>query len=571
MGTGGGISGPDPCTLYSCDNAVDAVIVPMLVARGFAPTAEDSAVLCRRMSIDLTGITPTPDELAQHCAGKTPGEIADYFMTKKTGVNVPTVPAGEAAELYTPYVYVNRRWWADSFQYRGFSVFIRDLDRLVGKAYAGQIPYDEFARQALASPAFLERFGGADVDLDVVAIASQSIRIFLGRQALVEEAQDFGNLWRGWTSLSMSYLDQTEIDSLQTMFYGKSCPVDPKTKALDCNHSEFGLDGDRCDGAKRAACQSVSFGAFEMVPTKTADADLEAWAVDQASHSSNLPRHFVRLGKLVPADRDSILTPGRALVAQPAFADAAVDAALVKYLRWWKSGAYKPNFEVPEVRDALAAKFRNDGYDLRKLEREIVTSLLYVQSASQDATSSPLTPLWVHGPTKPLYSEAWMDTIGQAIGTPLWNCDFRYEAISEYDHFQDTGIPDAFTYPDTNYGFYPGVAIDLGGCPNASQHADPSGLVASIARRSALAEVCTQAMAPGLVPDAKTTLEQLVDRAFVGVGRPATAEEKKILIEQMTTVADGGCDPAQLVDCDLQQMSDSLCRSLYATALFNFY
>ncbi|MFT3770306.1 MAG: DUF1553 domain-containing protein [Minicystis sp.] len=259
------------------------------------------------------------------------------------------------------------------------------------------------------------------------------------------------------------------------------------------------------------------------------------------------------------------------LVAQPGFADAAVEAALLKYLRWWRAGTYRPDSDVPAVRDALAQKFRKDGYDIRKLEREIVTSLLYVQAAARGPDASPLTPLWANGPTKPLYAEAWLDTIGQAIGTRLWNCDFRYQAASEYYHFQDTGIPDAFVEPDTDYNFYPGVAADLGGCPVASSHADPSGLVASLARRSALARVCTDKLAPALAPDATTTLEGLIDRAFVGVGRLPTAEEKQILTEQITVITDGGCDPQKLVDCDLQDVSDALCRSLYATALFNFY
>ncbi len=568
---GGGSAAVDPCTLYSCDNVVDAVIVPMLVSGGFTPTQEDSGVLCRRMALDLTGLTPTPMEVAQQCTGKTPGQMADYFMNKPTGANIPAIPTGDDPALYAPYVFVNRRWWADNFQYRGFNVFIRDLDRWVGKLYAGQIPYDQFTLQALSSPAFLERFGGDDVDLDIVNTASTAIRIFLGRQALAEEAQDFGNLWRGWTSLSMSYLPQSEVDSLNTMFYGAGCPVDPKTMALACDHSEFGLDGYRCAGPKQAACQSTVFGPYQMIPIKTADADLEQWAVDEASHSSNLSAHFVRTGKLTAPDLDAILTPGRALVARPEFADAAVNAALVKYLRWWRSGTYLPNFEVPAVRDALSTKFRADAYDIRKLEREIVTSLLYVQAAAAAPDTSSLTPLWVNGPTKPVYSEAWLDTMGQAIGTPLWNCDFRYEAASEYAHFQVTGIPDELTYPDTDYGFYPGVAEDLGGCPNASTHADPSGLVASIARRSALARVCTMAMAPALVPGAGATLDSLIDTAFVGVGRVPSAAEKQVLLAQMSVVANGGCDPTKLSSCDLQDMSDALCRSLYATALFNFY
>ncbi len=255
-----GATAPDPCSLYPCDNAVDAVIVPMLVAGGFTPTAEDSGVLCRRMAIDLTGIAPTPTELAQQCMGKTPGEMADYFMNKPTGVNVPPIPTGDAPELYAPYVFVNRRWWADNFQYRGFNVFIRDLDRWVGKLYAGQIAYALSSPPDRRSRLRLERFGGDDVDLDTVNVASQAIRVLRARRS-PRKRRTSATCGGGVDQLQHELPPQSEIDMLNTMFYGSGCPVDPKTMALDCNHSEFGLDGYRCDGAKQAACQSVVFGS----------------------------------------------------------------------------------------------------------------------------------------------------------------------------------------------------------------------------------------------------------------------------------------------------------------------
>src|SRR5579871_2644366 len=134
--TDGGAGDAPPQTF---GNVVDAVIVPMLAQHGLTAIPEDPAILCRRMAIDLTGIAPTPAEQANQCKG-APRDVATYFMNKTSAPNLPTMAvdnAGQpiAADPTTPYVWVNRRWWADRFQYQAgtnpastFYVYVRDLD-----------------------------------------------------------------------------------------------------------------------------------------------------------------------------------------------------------------------------------------------------------------------------------------------------------------------------------------------------------------------------------------------------------------------------------------------------------
>src|SRR6185369_2747512 len=65
------------------DNVIDAVVSQLAdkSALGLAP--EDTAVLCRRLSIDLNGIVPSSEELHAICgAGHSAAEMADYFMAK---------------------------------------------------------------------------------------------------------------------------------------------------------------------------------------------------------------------------------------------------------------------------------------------------------------------------------------------------------------------------------------------------------------------------------------------------------------------------------------------------------
>src|SRR3954469_12935337 len=69
------------CARLDCDNVVNAVMVPRMVERGLDIVLEEDHALCRRYAIDLTGLAPTPDEIAQQCEGKTPGAMIDYFMS----------------------------------------------------------------------------------------------------------------------------------------------------------------------------------------------------------------------------------------------------------------------------------------------------------------------------------------------------------------------------------------------------------------------------------------------------------------------------------------------------------
>src|SRR2546421_70257 len=85
-------------------NVVDAILVPMLTRNGLPVVPDDNAVLCRRLAVDLTGLAPTADELAMHCAGRSAAEMAIYFRNKPVGANTP--------DGSSPYVWVNRRWWA---------------------------------------------------------------------------------------------------------------------------------------------------------------------------------------------------------------------------------------------------------------------------------------------------------------------------------------------------------------------------------------------------------------------------------------------------------------------------
>jgi hypothetical protein len=170
---------------------------------------------------------------------------------------------------------------------------------------------------------------------------------------------------------------------------------------------------------------------------------------------------------------------------------------------------------------------------------------------------SDSAPLWSYGPTKTLYAESWLDSIALATGVGLGGCDFRFSDLSPLAHSDQIQIRFAFaTSPGIDPGFYAATAQNLGGCPVAAAHAQPSGLVSAVTRRMALARLCPGSFVPG--PDA--TSEALVRSAYHGFGRPPTDDEISIWLSHLK---DGGSD--------LQALADQLCASLYATAQFNYY
>ncbi len=539
-------SGPAPAptgtgspTGYTSDgNVVDDVVIPMIEGAGLSVVPEDNGILCRRMAIDLTGIAPTPDEVAQQCSGHSPQDIAGYFMNKPSGINAP--------DGSPPYVYINRRWWADQFQYDvaipnftfTFYLYVQALDQAVSDLYSGKIMYDAFAKKALASPAFARRFGIFEANHDLIQIASQAYRVFLGREALPSEAQDFGNLWTAWNT---QFMNETTSEAT----YGSQCPsfTNGMGQQNGCLHFELGLDGRECSGVNLASCQSTVMGAGQVVPTAAG---------------------FVPFSKLSAPDLSALETAGTLMAAQPEFAEAAADRALEKYLGWWKAGVYRPDYDIPAVRDALVKKLVGDGFDIRKMELEIVTSVLYTQAAALRPNENPNDPIWAFGPTKPFYAEAWLDSIGQALGKNLGGCDFRYND-------KNANVVPGYLTPHPSPGvmgsFYLSSAEQMGGCPIASAHSDATGLVPSITRRAVLAQLCPGAFKPA----AGATQDAIIGQVSAGFGRPLTADESGVLTSHMSVVADQGCDPMQMSGCNVQALADSLCTSLYATSLFTFY
>lgn len=164
----------------------DELIKKYLQQRGTDAQLAKHGELVRRFAIDLTGIIPTPADVAA-LEGKTAREIFAHFKAKPPLAHT----RGE-----TPYAWVNLLLDADHFLFNNSTQFtqvryIREFRDQLRRLYTEGYSYKEFVRWALESQYFLSRFP-SDADR-----ANASFFLFLGRNSLPSEVPA-GKMWNAW-------------------------------------------------------------------------------------------------------------------------------------------------------------------------------------------------------------------------------------------------------------------------------------------------------------------------------------------------------------------------------------
>ena len=122
---------------------LDRFVLARLEQAGFVPAPEaDRATLLRRVTLDLTGLPPTPEELAAFLADAAPDayeRVVDRLLASPQH--------GERMA----------QWWLDLARYADTNGYDFDTDRQqwafrdwVVQAFAGDMPYDQFTIEQLA-------------------------------------------------------------------------------------------------------------------------------------------------------------------------------------------------------------------------------------------------------------------------------------------------------------------------------------------------------------------------------------------------------------------------------------
>jgi len=123
--------------------AIDTLIGAELVRRGLAPVSEaDRRTLLRRLSFDLTGLPPTPQEVDAFINDKDPGAYA-----RQVERLLASPRHGERLAMW----WLDLVRYADSVGYHGDQpVSVHPFRQYVVESFNANVPFDRFTREQLA-------------------------------------------------------------------------------------------------------------------------------------------------------------------------------------------------------------------------------------------------------------------------------------------------------------------------------------------------------------------------------------------------------------------------------------
>jgi hypothetical protein len=507
-------------------NPIDVAIWPRLVASGLtALPAASPDELCRRMALDLTGVTPAPGE----CDGKTPEEMARAFMA-------------------TPrFIAIEKRFWIRRLGADPMAMMadhIADADTIYEAAASGDIGYDDLVARLTAHPIITINRPVAAGD-DVTQTVQRIFTVFLGRMPSAAEVADYANLLRPWRRRFEDRYDKGYG------YYVRMAAIDPAA----CRDPVLG----------KAACTSTLLG-----PATTVDPQVTAHVpAGYSQTSSSLYYYELDQGNVPAALEAELEKPGRLLAMRAELWDEAADLALARFLGWWRSSANVPETVLPEVRRALAESFRaRTPHDLRELYVTVLTSLLY--TTSNDSGGAANLPPWATGPSKLLEPEQMLDTLAHGLGRDLGLCDpHTDEPVGRNFYWPDRlRTPQPTDFYGFGYDFYLERAQQLGGCSGAIAPPRSPGLPALLTHIDLARDLCRapgKLLPDGVDPQATTAdaMAAVADHLFAGlVGRRIADDERPAITAAATAcAADTTCH-------DASGFGVELCGALLRSAAF---
>jgi len=180
-------------------NPIDAFILARLEKDSIAPSPEaDKLTLLRRVSLDLTGLPPTPEE------------IRDYLTDTRADAYEHVVDRLLASPHYGEKW---ARWWLDLARYADSDGYEKDRARpwawryrqWVIDAFNRDLPYDQFTIQQLAGDLLPDR------DIDTLVATGFNRNTLTNREGgtdpeqfrdeqVLDRAATFGTVWLGLTT-----------------------------------------------------------------------------------------------------------------------------------------------------------------------------------------------------------------------------------------------------------------------------------------------------------------------------------------------------------------------------------
>ncbi|MBO94853.1 MAG: hypothetical protein CMI32_08160 [Opitutales bacterium] len=266
-------------------NDIDRFILAKLEGNGFQPSAEaNRRTLIRRLSFDLTGLPPKPDE------------TQDFLNDKSDKAYEKVVDRLLASEAYAERMTLV---WMDAARYGDTSVFHDDGPRTmwpwrdwVLDAYKENMPFDRFTVEQLAGDLLPEAtvqqkvasgFNRNHATTDEGGVIPEEFRV----EYVVDRVKTTGNVWMGLT-MECGQCHEHKYDPISQQeyyqffaFYNNNS--DPGMQTRKGNQAPVVNVGPRDQGNKIAEIEKKKEVLAKKFETRKKDAknNFEQWAEEQ--------------------------------------------------------------------------------------------------------------------------------------------------------------------------------------------------------------------------------------------------------------------------------------------------
>jgi hypothetical protein len=403
-------------------NPIDAIVTARLAREGLALAGDaDRATLIRRLSLDLTGLPPTPEEVTAFLDDREPGayeRVVDRLLASPHYGERMALPWLDAARYADSNGFQQD---GDTFQWVWRDWLVRELNR--------DTPYDALSTRMLAGDLLPDA-----TDDDRIASAFNRNHLLNGEGGAIPEENRWVSLFdrvdataTTWLGLTMSCAqchDHKYDPITQRDYYALLDAFNrvPESGIVAGSASRFRIADpvqvapSQSQRARRTELEAALAAAAQGPTRDAARGALDAFLADQWPRvmvmSDAQPRETRVLARgdyLAPGDPVAFATPAflptlpagasrdRLGLAQWMFSPQNPLVARVAVNRAWQSffgdgllrtpedfGVQGDRPVLQELLDTLAVEFRESGWRTKPLHRLIVTSRVYRQSSRVD-------------------------------------------------------------------------------------------------------------------------------------------------------------------------------------------
>jgi cytochrome c553 len=403
---------------------IDGFVLAKLDGAGLKPAEEaDRRMLIRRLSYDLIGLPPTPEDVdafvADESAEAYENVVDRLLATPQYGERWARLwlDVARYAEDQAHIVGSNRELcYPNAYKFRDWVIASLNSD----------LPYDEFVRQQLAADLIAPDDRAGHVALGFIGLGPKYYRRG-SPDVMAEEWEDrVDTVTRGLLGLTVACArcHHHKYDPIPTEDYYALAGVFASTEMYNRP------DSDKVETTKGGQAKKPEESLHIVRDSNPRDIEVMIRG-DVTKKGPKVDRHFLTV--LCEASPPTLQNGSGRLDLANAIAsrDNPLTARVIVNRVWaqfFKTGIVKTmsNFGSlgerpthPELLDDLAVRFMENGWSLKWLMREIALSSTYRQSshATQESLSAdPENQLLGRMPRRRLSIEAWRDSVLAASG-----------------------------------------------------------------------------------------------------------------------------------------------------------